>query len=287
MSKVKGLFAPSGYWLTYFGACAMGLVLGWILAPSENHNRDGADTGTNSVIPDDALANAPPCQAQALIQIRTPLPPNSASKQPEGDGLNLAVAKHGIKAALQMLPSPALDYAMRQFLPPEAIASLKGSDASAYLVGLFEIARSDNNTNRGNGVVNAVYVNAAAPTDVVKNGRIPLTSVEGSTAPPFQLFKGQPLRTQEPEDVAPAVLDSTTRRIYASFNSTSDDKYVIAKWTGPGGNLIDFTTYPVNDQQGVNYVWLERNGWQTGNYRVEYFSAVTLKPLATGTFVIK
>lgn len=284
--------ATNGCAITHLGVFTLGLALGWVFAPGESPNSVSATAGSASVTRNDALDYLPHRQAPDMIRTATLSEQSSSSirteqHRQESNDLALAAARTGIKAAIHVLPKPALDYAVQQFLPHETITAAQEIDTSAYLIGLFDIARGDGNTSQGVATANSVHVTTTEPTDAVESGRIPYTPAEGITASPFQQFEGQALRMLESGSATPTELGSATKRIYASFNSNSGDKYVLTKWTGPGGEVIDFKSYPIDDKKNVNYVWLERHGWQPGNYKVEYFSSATLKPLATGVFVIK
>lgn len=201
------------------------------------------------------------------------------------NGISELVAEKSFETAIRLLPKHIVDSAVKQFYPQTQGMASPAIDPHDYLVGLLKIASgSAATTDRDFG--NGVHFTANLPTEIMKQGSILPPESEGRSVLPFRLFEGQPIRESSTGGEVTA-LDQSTTRVYASFNANLGDKFVIAKWSGPGGEIIDFKTYPLNAKSIANYVWLERENWQPGSYRVEYYSPNTLKPVGAGVFKIR
>ena len=62
---------------------------------------------------------------------------------------------------------------------------------------------------------------------------------------------------------------------------------VIAKWTDPNGETIIFNKYGIDPYKNTNYIWLRRNNWMVGKYRVDYYRTSDMKLVGSNSFSIQ
>ena len=81
-------------------------------------------------------------------------------------------------------------------------------------------------------------------------------------------------------------------RVFAAFSSKSENMkerdVILVKWYDSAGQTVLFQYLPINKNVSTNYVWKEKNYWETGSYTVDIFELDNqIRPLASGAYTIE